>query len=69
MIVFSINRVLNWCQVITGTGTYTCPIKELNGELFFRFKKDWHPVTKYITERTRELIKENGKIFEKSFIG
>ena len=39
MLVLGINKILNWCQITTGWGTYTCPIKEVNGEMFFKLKK------------------------------
>ena len=35
---------MKWCQIATGGRRYTCPTKVINGELFFRFKKVWHPV-------------------------
>lgn len=54
MIVVGLHKVLNWCQVITKNGTYTCPLKEIDGELFFRFKKAWHPVAKYISEHAKK---------------
>ena len=38
MLVLGINKILNWCQITTGWGTYTCPIKEVNGEMFFKLK-------------------------------
>ena len=36
MLVLGINRILKWVQITTGWGTYTCPTKEINGELFFK---------------------------------
>ena len=62
MIVFGINKVLNWCQVITHTGTYTCPIKEIDGALFFLFKKVWHPVVDFARDNAQVLINNGGKI-------
>lgn len=38
MLVLGINRLANWVQITAGRGRYTCPIKEINGELFFKFK-------------------------------
>ena len=49
MLVLGINKILNWRQITTGWGTYTCPIKEVNGEMFFKFKKIWHPVAEYLS--------------------
>ena len=35
MLVLGVNRILKWCQITTGGRRYTCPTKEINGELFF----------------------------------
>jgi hypothetical protein len=67
MLVLGINKILKWCQITTGTGTYTCPTKEINGELFFRFKNAWHPVAEYVSEHAEELVQEGGKIFSRQF--
>ena len=32
--------------------------KEIDGELFFLFKKVWHPVSKYISEHADELMSD-----------
>lgn len=53
MIITVINKALKTVQIIAGTGTYTCPTKIINGELFFRFKNEWHEVAKFVTETTR----------------
>ena len=65
MLILGINKILKWCQIIAGGRRYTCPTKEVNGELFFLFKKAWHPVSKYLSENTTELVEEGGKIFSK----
>ena len=67
MLVLGINKVLKWCQITTGGRRYTCPTKEINGELCFLFKKVWHPVAKYISEHTEELVQEGGKVFSRPF--
>ena len=67
MHVLGINKVLNWCQITTGLGTYTCPTKEINGELFFRFKKVWHPVAEFISDHADELYEEGGKLLLRPF--
>ena len=35
MLVLGVNRILKWCQITAGGRRYTCPTKEINGELFF----------------------------------
>ena len=60
MIVSTINRVINMVQIITETGSYTCPIKEERGELFFLFKKQWHKVMEFTSEITTEFISKDG---------
>ena len=67
MLVLGINKILNWCSITTGARTYTCPTKEINGELFFHFKKAWHPVAQYVSEHAEELIEEGGKVFSRPF--
>ena len=44
MLVSGINWSCNWVQVITITGTYTCPMEERDDDFYFRFKNQWHPV-------------------------
>ena len=61
MLVLGINRILNWCQITTGWGTYTCPIKEIDGQLFFKFKGEWHKVIDYLAENAHEMVSINGK--------
>ena len=56
MLVLGVNKILKWCQITIGGRRYTCPTKEINGELYFVFKKVWHPVAKYIFEHTEELV-------------
>lgn len=65
MLVLGINKVLNWCQIVSGGRTYTCPTKEINGQLFFRFKRIWHPITEFISDNAHELVEEGGKIFSR----
>ena len=67
MLVIGVNKILKWCQIISGGRRYTCPTKVINGELFFAFKKAWHPVAKYISEHAEELVQEGGKVISKSF--
>lgn len=61
MLVTTINRLTDWLQIVTHTGTYTCPTKEINGELFFRFKRHWHKAANFLSEHTTELLSESGK--------
>lgn len=65
MLVLGINRVLNWLQITSGGRSYTCNTKEINGELFFIFKNEWHRVADYLSEHTTELIDEGGKIISR----
>jgi len=47
MLVLGINHVLKWVQIVSGGIRYTCPMKEINGKLFFHFKKELHKVMDY----------------------
>lgn len=67
MLVLGINKILKWCQITTGGRRYTCPIKEVDGELLFAFKNAWHPVRNYVSDHAEELIQEGGKIFSRPF--
>lgn len=69
MLVLGVNKICKWCQITTGRGTYTCPTKVLDGKLFFKFKKVWHPVVDFISDHTEELVQEGGKIFSRPFKG
>lgn len=42
-------------QILTHGCFYTCPIKQIDGEWYFRFKKQWHKVNDYSDEHTRIL--------------
>lgn len=61
MLVLGINRILKWVQITTGWGTYTCPTKQVNDELFFKFKNKWYRVIDFTSEFTTELVSEEGK--------
>lgn len=65
MLILGINKVLKWVQITTGGRRYTCPTKEINGELFFIFKKDWHKVMDFVSDHTTELVSEGGKVFSR----
>ena len=65
MLILGVNRILNWLQITTGGRSYTCPTKNINGELFFRFKKSWHKVANYLSEYTTELVSEGSKIISR----
>lgn len=45
MLILGVNKILNWLQITSGGRRYTCPMKEINGNRFFLFKKGWHKVT------------------------
>lgn len=67
MIVLGVNKILKWCKIVSGGRHYTCPTKEINGQLFFVFKKVWHPVAEFISDHAEELVQEGGKIFSRRF--
>lgn len=67
MLVLGVNKILKWCQVLSNGRKYTCPIKEVNGELFFHFKNEWHSVTKFISEHTDELVEVGEKVISRPF--
>ena len=54
MLVLGINKILKWCQIT-------------NGELFFRFKNEWHKGAEFVSNHAEELVEEGGKIFSQSF--
>gem|GEM_PF-1278891 len=56
MLIVGINWILSWVQITTGTGTYTCPMKEEADDFYFRFKGQWHSVSEYAPERLRAEI-------------
>lgn len=55
MTILGINIPCQWVQIITNGRRYTCPIREVNGELFFAFKKQLHKVADYVSELTHTL--------------
>lgn len=67
MIVLGINKILNWCQIISGGRKYTRPTKLINGKLFFHFKKEWHSVAEFVSDYAEELVSEGGKVFSRHF--
>ena len=56
---------LKWSQITTDGRGYTCPTKEINGELFFHFKKVWHPIAQYASDCAEILVDEGGKVFSR----
>lgn len=67
MRVLGVNKILNWCQIVSNGRKYTCITKKIDGELFFHFKKEWHNVAEYISENAEELVEEGGKVFSRAF--
>ncbi len=67
MLVLGINKILKWCQITSGGRKYTCPTKEINGELFFHFKKEWHKVAEFASEHIEELVQEGEKVLSRPF--
>ena len=47
MLVLGVNEMLGWAQILSNGRRYTCVIKEIDGELFFKFKNQWHRVSDY----------------------
>lgn len=68
MQILGINKILKWCQIISGGRRYTCPTKLIDNVLCFKFKNHWHKVAEYVGEHTTELIEEGGKIISKKVI-
>ena len=48
MLILNINKILKWVQITNEGKSYTCPTKEINKELFFKFKGEWHKVKDYL---------------------
>ena len=69
MIVLMVNKACEWCQIATETGTYTCPIKRIDGGLFFKFKREWHSVANYILESAHELVYVGNKLVNRGYTG
>lgn len=55
MLVMNMNKDLNWIQITTGWGSYTCITEERDGELYFKFKNEWHKVEDYTSEYTSRV--------------
>lgn len=55
MMIDSINHVLKWVSVYVDGKLYTRDIKEINGELFFKFKNEWYKMADCISEYTTEF--------------
>lgn len=67
MLVLGINNILKWCQVLSNGRRYTCPTKEIDGKLFFYFKKEWHSVIKYLSSHADELVEVDGKTISRTY--
>lgn len=67
MLILGVNKICEWCQITTGGRRYTCPIKRIDGQLFFKFKKVWHPVCEFLSENCEELVEESGEVFARPF--
>ena len=67
MLVLGVNKILKGCQIVSGGRRYTCPTKEINGQLCFVFKKAWHPVADFISNHAEELVQEGGRVFSRPF--
>ena len=67
MLVVSVNKILHWCQIVSGGRNYTCPTKVTDGSLYFHFKKEWHKVADYLFEHADELVEIGGKAFLRKY--
>lgn len=58
MLVLGIVDTINakWCQVLVDGRKYTRTVKEIDGELFFKFKNAWHPVAQFVSEHADVLL-------------
>lgn len=55
MIVLGINYACEWVQIIgDASTTLTCPMKEEYGELYFKYKNQWWPVSEYASESLKD---------------
>lgn len=69
MTVLGVNKILNWCQIVSDSGRrYTCYTKVIDGALCFFFKKQWHKVGDYLNDYTDELVDLGGKIISRKYM-
>ena len=54
MLVLGINYEGPWVQITTNGARYTCPMKDVDGELFFKFKNEWHSVVEFASDTLKE---------------
>ena len=69
MLVLGLTDTLTakWCQILSVGRRYTCPTRVINGEMFFRFKRAWHPISQFVSDHAEVLVQEGGKTFSKPF--
>lgn len=67
MLILGLNTICKWCSITTGGRTYTCPTKNIDGRLFFRFKNQWHCVSDYISPYTMELVEINNRVIDRPY--
>jgi hypothetical protein len=65
MNIFGINKILGIVQIYNNGRKFSCPTKEINGELFFHFKKQWFKVADYVSEYTDVLEYINNNVILK----
>ena len=51
MLVMTICKFMDRAQITHKGRTYTCPTKEINGDLFFKFLGKWHKVSEYLYKK------------------
>ena len=59
MYVINISWLGNSVSVFNGNRTYSCPMEEREDDFYFKFKNQWHPVSKYADERLDAEIKSH----------
>ena len=66
MLIIGINWSLGWVQITTGTGTYTCPMKEEADDFYFQFKRQWHSVSEHAAESLKaQILSHKQGLYEK----
>lgn len=57
IIVMTISKLIDAVIIFTHGARYTCPTKEVDGELMFWFKQKWRKVADHVIDATDDLRK------------